>query len=165
MHSSNESTEIQQRMERLREQSRTHASEVVRQSQRMLDWKEHIRSAPVTTFAIGALAGFTLLYRRAGSTVATGSAVTTGVLPIRSSTVAASPPPVTSAGHSVRSMVLSMATSFLLSSGKRALLRGLQTYLAQSHHGQQSNQPDSQRDLQRGSHPERFPSSLRSPDN
>ncbi|AMV33207.1 hypothetical protein VN12_13860 [Pirellula sp. SH-Sr6A] len=155
MHHSDEPTGIQQRMERLRAQSRTHASDVVRQSQRMLDWKEHLRSAPVTTFVVGALAGFTLLYRRSGSAVATR------VLPIHSSSVPASPPPVASSSHSVRSLALSMATSFLLTTGKRALLRGLQTYLAQSHHGHQSNQ----RDSQRGSNPERYPSSLRTPDN
>jgi hypothetical protein len=134
MHRDSKQNDIQMRMERIREQSRLHATEVALHSGRMLDWKEHLRSAPFAAFGLSALAGFALLYRRSRSC--------TSVTPLmaRYEPHSDSAHTVSNAAGSIRSMVLSMATSMLLTSGKRALLRGLQSYLAQSNHGYQSNQ-------------------------
>jgi hypothetical protein len=130
MHRESKLNEIQMRMEKIREQSRLHATEVALHSGRMLDWKEHLRSAPVAAFGLSALAGFALLYRRSKSC--------TSVTPslARHEFYPASVPKASNAAGSIRAMVLSMATTMLLTSGKQALLRGLQSYLAQSNHRQ-----------------------------
>ncbi|XZE32666.1 hypothetical protein SH501x_003421 [Pirellulaceae bacterium SH501] len=134
MHLESERNDIPMRMEKIREQSRMHATDVALHSERMLDWKEHLRSAPVTTFCLSALAGFAFLYRRPNLSASVAMPM------IRNepgpASVSSSEP---SAASSIRTMVLSMATSMLLTTGKQALLRGLQTYLAQSNHGHQSN--------------------------
>jgi hypothetical protein len=115
---------LQARMAVIRGKQQRRIAEVQTESERMIDWREHVKSAPLTALSISAIVGFLLMQSRQS----------TKVQPVVFSNHTSPETAVRSErrGHPLLGMALSLASNFALTAGKRFVIQQLQSFIKEN---------------------------------